>query len=135
MKMGIVQTNYAAKQWIKCDGDHCFSIAEVGLQELSDLLKQLAPQWKTLSLYLGIDPWITDGIDDKLTSEDCLSKVLTKWITNSDKDEEPTLEVLCKALDNHFVANQAVALKILKDAEVLELLTVSEKETGSAHTS
>ena len=98
---------------------------------MSGLLKQLAPQWKTLSLYLGNDPWITDGIDERLNCEECFSKVLQKWITDPDEDEEPTFEVLYKALGSHSVANHALAIKILNDFEVLELLTVSKKETGS----
>ena len=97
---------------------------------MSGLLKQLAPQWKTLSLNLGIDPWVTDGIDDRLSSEECFRNVLKKWITDCEEDEEPTFEVLYKALGSHSVANRALAMKILKDVEVLELLTVSKKETG-----
>ena len=103
--------------------------------DLTDLLQQLAPRWKTLAINLYIPLWISEMIDDKLSPEDCLVKALEKWITDSDDDEEPTLEVLYNALESHAVANRALAIKILKDVEVLELLTVSKKEKGFTYTS
>ena len=116
--------------YVMCDGVHCFSIADVELLELTSLLQQLVPQWRTLALNLGIPLWWTDMIDDKRSAKDCFFKVLEEWFTNSNKDEEPTLEVLYHALESHAVGNRALALKILEDVEVLELLTVSDKAEG-----
>ena len=103
------------------------------LKELTELLQQLAPQWKMLALNLGLPLWKTDEIDNKLRAEDCLLKVLHKWLCSSDDDEEPSLEVLYKALGSQSVANHSLAIKISKDVEVLQLLTVSEREKGSTY--
>ena len=111
-----------------------FFIVQVGLVDLTDLLEQLAPKWKTLAINLYIPLWISDMIDNKLSAEECLVKALEKWITDSDDDEEPTLEVLYNALESHAVANRALAIKILKDVEVLELLTVSKNAKGFTYT-
>ena len=87
-----------------------------------------------LAINLNIPLWISEAIDNKLTAEDCFLKMLNMWITNSGEDEEPTLEVLYNALGSHSVANQALANKIVVDAEVFQLLTVSRKEKGSTYT-
>ena len=104
------------------------------LPELTNLLAPMTPIWKTLAINLGIPLWISDGIDNKLRPDECFRKVLNTWITNSDDDNEPTFEALYRALNSHAVANRPLAIRLLRDIEVLELLTVSNKAQGFACT-
>ena len=111
-----------------------FSVAEVEPKQLFNLLKDLTPEWKTLATNLGIDPSTIDKIDLRLKINECFRSVLRKWITSSDDDKEPTFKVLYEALGTHGVSNPALARKIFKNLEVMELLVVSEEAKGSAYT-
>ena len=103
------------------------------LKELTTFLKGLTAEWKNFATYLGNDLDVIDQIEEELTVDECFHSMIKQWITNPDDDEEPTFEVLCKALKSPAVANRALAFKILMDIEVLQLLVVPEETKGLAY--
>ena len=101
-----------------------FLAVDLDLNDLLELLDDIAPNWYVFGNMLRVDATQLDKIDNSLTSTVCLSRTLQEWIKCSGR--QATLPALVKAVKSPIVSYRTLANDIEHDKELKEVLKIGK---------
>ena len=86
------------------------------MEELLQLLNEMAPDWHRFGLFLGISDEDLAKIDQSVKVADCMDKMLLTWIRV--KGEEATMEAILYALNNPPISNKALVKRLRENKRI-----------------
>ena len=106
----------------------CLDLLYTGIDDLQDVRSALEPvnaRWKPIGLTLGLDHGQLEAVErDKVNCEDCLTEVLTLWLKrnyNTEKFEEPSWEMLARAVGHRSGGNNSALAQEIKLGIMIEI--------------
>ena len=89
-----------------------FAVTE-GVDELMTLLSVAMGEWRLLAVFLDVD---TSRIDVDVTVDECMTKMIKKWIQT--KGDDATIDAITEALASDVIANRLLARKIRENPKI-----------------
>jgi hypothetical protein len=94
-----LEREYNARQKVNLD-----------VRTLSNILGEIAPKWKLFGRELGISSSKLESIEQPVTNEEMLDKILDHWFDICDPVE--CIEDLCDILENTNISQKNLAEKV-----------------------
>ena len=79
------------------------------------LLSVAMGEWRMLAVFLDVD---TSTIDEDVSCDECMTKMIKKWIKM--KGEDATIDAITEALASDVIENRLLAKKIREDPKIKE---------------
>ena len=97
---------------------HVFLVDINNMDQLMLLLEPVVSRWELFGLQLGISDYKLRTIKNDSPSDDNLRKLFSLWIDIN--DDKAYFEDLVKALRQPAICNNALALRIVRDEEIIK---------------